>query len=46
MTTDRLSLLALALFVGAVFIAIGPDELALDQSCRAFAPTTAACERF
>ena len=44
-TATRLSLLAVALLIGAAFIAAGPDEQAFDQSCRAFAPTAKACAR-
>jgi len=45
MTDTPLSLLVVALLIGAAFIAAGPDEQALDRSCRAFAPTARACDR-
>lgn len=32
--------------IGMAFAVAGPDETQLERSCRAYAPTTAACQRF
>jgi len=32
--------------IGMAFAVAGPDETQLERSCRAYAPTDAACQRF
>lgn len=47
MTTIRpLSVLGALCLVACAFLAVGPDELSLEQACTTHVPTSRACDRW
>lgn len=43
--SDRLSLVAVLTVIGAIWLAVGPDEMAIDRTCTTYSSAT-QCRRF